>query len=468
MRVTNFENLDRVKFLKEILTGLGLAEDQIKAVLSHIQTGAATITSGRVSSPDQDLVRAVKALRHDILNSGGGLFEGAVSALADTVNWMSVEELLEARMDTIVKAAAKQSGLHIDEVGALIESLKQDEEGEDTPLQRVGEANAWGLRRDPEYRHGEMLPVSHSMLIDLRDNLAQARGIGVNSVGKLMLSLGNAAVAAAREKKGVCEGGRRSQLTLASMPVDVAGLVEDSTWRLDIVDVPAAWERLDDEQTTILALALPLAESLEDAEDLLAMSREDQYLAVHALGNLCKTWLERARKCLEVGEVPTLAEAIGKKAVKRGVRRAAARRAVEPVVVSVTTTVAVVDTTSLVQANLDLFSEVPAEAVVPAEKPVCRRTRKPAGRCAIAARRVRSRRRCLLTVDLFEGGLAAAPGCGGKEGVEPAHEVANAVIDAVRRGATVQGLALGVPEPVERGGGLEIVEAEVDDEGVVL
>ena len=211
----------------------------------------------------------------------------------------------------------------------------------------------------------------------------------------------------------------------------------------------------------MLALALPLSESMQDVEDLLAMSREDRYLALHALGNLCKTWLERAAKGLEVGEVPTLGEAMAKKAVKCGVRRAA-RRAVEPVVVSV------VDTTSLVQAPLDLFAEAPAEAVVPAEKPVCRRTRKPAGRCAIAARRVRARRRCLLTVDLFESS-EAAPGGGGKEGVEPAREVVSRVIDAVRRGATVQGLALGAVEPVERGGGLleVVLHAEID-EGVVV
>lgn len=430
-------------------------EKRAEKALESLSAAASMCVSLSPAERDQDLVRAIRGLREG----------GEVQSFETAVKYLSHELFNDPTLSPrdLIKTAAREAG-HSVSLWSDAESL-QEEGDDDTPPQRIGEANVWGLRRgDSGYRHGELLPVSYEMLIELRNNLAQARDIGVQSAGKLMLSVGNAAVAAARKKNGVCEGGRRSRLTLASMPVDVAGLVEDSTWRLDIVDVPAAWERLDDEQTTILALALPLAESMEDVQDLLAMGREDQYLALHALGNLCKSWFERARKGLESGEVPTLGEAMAKKAVKCGVRRAA-RRAVEPVVAPV-----VVDTTVLVQANLDLFTEAPAEAEVaaPDEKPSCRVARlKPSGRCHVAARRVRARRRCDRTVDLFES-LAAAPVAGGDEGGEPALVIANRVIDAVRREAAVQGLALGVPEPVERGGGLLEVVPVAEVEGVVV
>ena len=459
MRVENFEDLEIVGFLRNLLVEQ-IGHDGAAQALRTLQVAAATLTKGAlVGEKDQDLVRAHKALR-DVFSVKG--FAEAVDALYPAL--LGGPDLTP---HDLVKAAAREAG-HSVTVWSDVESL-QEEGDDDTPPQRVAEANAWGLRRgDQEYRHGELLPVSYEMLIELRNNLAQARDIGVQSAGKLMLSLGNAAVAAARSREGVREGARRSRLSLSSMAIDIAGLVEDASWRLDIVEVPTAWERLDDEGVTMLALALPLAESLADVDDLLAMSLEDQYLAIHALGNLCKSWLERARKGLESGEVPSLAEAMAKKAVKCGVRRAARRAAVEPVVVPVATPIAVVvDTTAFVQGPLNLFAEAPAEAATPAEKPVCRRTRKPARRCAIAARRVCARRRCELTFDLFEGS-AAAPGAGGKEGGEPARAIASRVIDAVRRWGPVQGLALGAVEPVERGGGgLLEVTAFAEIEGVL-
>lgn len=397
---------------------------------------------------DQDLIRAIRGLREG----------GEVQNFDSAVEYLSNELLNDPSLSPrdLIKAAAREAG-HSVSVWSDIDSLQDEANDDDTPPQRVAEANAWGLRRDSSYRHGELLPVSSEMLIELRESLAQARCIEVHSAGKLMLSVGNAAVAAARKKNGVTEGARRSRLALSSMAVDVAGLVEDSTWRLDIAEVPEAWGRLDDEQTTILALALPMAGSMADVDDLLAMAREDQLLALHGMGNLCKAWLERGRKGQDAGEVPSLAQALGKKMVKRAVRRA---RAVEPVVAPV------VDTTAFAQGPLDLFPELLAEVAAPAEKPVCRAARKPAGRCHVAARRVRARRRCDRTVDLF-GDLAAAPVGGGKEGVEPAREVVSRVIGAVRRGGPLQGLALGVPEPVERGGGLLEVVPVAEVEGVL-
>lgn len=305
MRV-DFSKLEIVQFLRNVLEKQH-GEVSASQALHTLQVAAALLCKCTTQNErDQDFRRATNGLKDvDGIKSFADAVDALYPALLD-------EPLLTPR--DLIKKTAESSG-HIVRQRAQTESLVEENSDEIIPTLPLLEISAWDLRKDDDYRHGEHLPVSYTMLVALRDRIAKVCEMQVHSAGRLLARICKAAAA----KNGLDVTSKRAQVTLEKVPYALDGLVDAAVRRMKIESQVRAWESLDEELITILAVTLPLADSLDEISDLLSMRRDDQILAVQALGNACKCWCERVENGRDAS-VPTIARSICKNQAEKALR----------------------------------------------------------------------------------------------------------------------------------------------------
>lgn len=454
MRV-DFEGLQWFGFARAELIKKGLGQDQVLEVLRHIQTGAAMIASGRVSSQDQELVRATRALRHDILDTGEELFEGAVGALVTSVFGMSAPELLSVRVDTIVKRAAIEAGhglevrgVWCDRESELIVEDREDDERERSVLDEAKES-VWEMVSDEGHAHGEVVCLTNQNIVELRDRLEAEVGLARSSASRIITSAVTAARVMARveqTEEGVVTAAARVRkldktLSISKCAVVGAALADRALERLGAGDTRFA--DLDDVQQAVLAVAVPFARSVRDVLDLLALDEAAQLQVVKVLGNSARAWLANVSKGKDKAQ-PSLRAALDVVAVA-----VPAPVVVVPVVEVSREPLATETQMSLaLEVEEAVAAEVVMAAAVPAEG------KKPCGVRAARRARARGRRRCLMTLDLFvqdPADPAAAPGDEGQEGgglVEARRVIESVRVPRVGRPRVVCGGEVGAEEGV--------------------
>lgn len=441
MRV-EFEKLHWYEFAKDYLIDLGLDQAKTQELLNYIKTGAAMIASGRVNSPDQELVRAVKALRKDFENSREGLFEAAVGALTMAVSGMTDAELRSARVDTIVKRAAIEAGHGLEVKGVSCDSeselIADDQEDDDRSILDAAIEPVWDLIADETHTHGEVVCLTNQSIVSLRDRLAAEVGLARSSASRLITSAVTASRVLARmeqTEEGAETAAARvleleETLSISKCSLETGALADRALGRLEMDDTRFA--DLSDFQMAVLAVTAPFAQSVRDVLDLLTMGEAQQLQVIKVLGNAARAWLSNVSKGKEKAR-PSLRAALDVVGVALPV---------PVVVVPVAVPVAPLATEAQMSLALEV-EEAVAEVVVPAAVPAVEK--KPCAVRAARRTRARGRRRCLMTLDLF-GNPAAAPGEGGQEGA--GFVDARRVIESVRVPRVVCGGEVGAEEGV--------------------
>lgn len=431
MRV-EFEELQWFGFAKGELVKKGLGQAQIDETLRHIQTGAAMIASGRVRSPDQELVRAARDLRHVIVDAGEELFEGAVGVLTMAAEKMTPVELISAGVDKIIKRAAFEAGHQLEVQGVrcysesdlITATDSQNEEGERSVLDDAIE-HPWDLISDDEHTHGETIGITNLTIVELRDRLADQVGLARSSASRIITSAVTASRVLARMEKMEEEVETAAAqvlkldetLSISRCAVVGSAMADRALERLGAGDDRFA--DLDDLQQAVVAVTVPFARSVRDVLDLLALDEAAQLQVLKVLGNAARAWLAGVSKGKAKAQ-PSL------------------RAALDVVGVALPAAVVVVSVVEVTREREPLATETQMSLVLEVEEAVAEVVVVPASPelkkpCAVrAARRTRARgrRRCLMTLDLFAQDPAAGPGDEGQEGGGLAE--ARRVIESVR------------------------------------
>lgn len=297
MRV-DFEKLEIVGFWRAELESRFGAGAKTESVLASTQTAAAIMVRGaKPREKDRDLIRAIERLRE-----GGVIgFADAVGAIIDVLAQdLIAGEVLQRTPHDLIKAAARAAGHSIGKGAPAPESLDAGDDYCDAPGFDAGDIAAWDLRRDPQYRQGDHLPVSDCMIVGLRDAITDCTGVESASASRLLTRVVKAAAVAAHTKiqgTSPAQAGQAMDIkSIASqidgMAVEIGALADFAIERrLGLDEIPDGWEDLDDESVAIAAIALPFARSVGEIDSLLALSREDQLATLLALGNRARAWL---------------------------------------------------------------------------------------------------------------------------------------------------------------------------------
>lgn len=295
MRV-DFEKLEIVGFWRQALESRFGAGAKTESVLASTQTAAAIMVRGaKPREKDLDLIRAIERLRE-----GGVIgFADAVGAIIDVLAVdLIADDWPHCMPHDLIKAAARAAGHAIDKSAKASEPL--DGHDDECALALDGDIAAWDLRRDPQYRQGEHLPVSDCMIVSLRDAIADCTGIETESVSRVLTRVVKAAAISAHAKiQGATHAQAARAMALKSiasrideMALEVGALADFAVeQRLGLAEIPEGWEDLDDEAVAIAAIALPFARSVGEIDSLLALSREDRLATLRALGNRARAWL---------------------------------------------------------------------------------------------------------------------------------------------------------------------------------
>jgi len=295
MRV-DFDGLEIVVFWRKALESRFGAGAKAESVLATIQTAAAIMARGaKPREKDRDLIRAIERLR----NGGIVGFADAVGAIFDALAVdLIAGEVPSHTPHDLIKAAARTAGHLIGKGTTAHESL--DGHDCDALDPDAGDVAAWDLRRDPQYRQGDHLPVSDCMIVSLRDAITDCTGIEPESVSRLLTRVVKAAAVSAHAKiQSISHAQAARAMRLKSiasringMALEIGALADFAVERrLGLAEIPDGWEDLDDESVAIAALAIPYARSAGEIDSLLTMSHEDRLTTLLTLGNRARAWL---------------------------------------------------------------------------------------------------------------------------------------------------------------------------------
>lgn len=328
-----------IEFLrsKPVEMCLGSAAD-LEQLLNSLQTAAAILVSGWAKcKKDKDLARAIMALRED--EGGHFKFESALNTVSQVVYAdMCAGKPVEQRTPhDWIKAAARSAGHTIGKERFAVDSLSAGGEdggdGGDHCLERIednADTSIWNLRqKDPDYRHGDCLPVSTSMILSVRDSLAAAAGIQNKAASRVMTAAIRAAALVVSRAPEARDFGRVAS-RVDNMALEVGALADLAIKRLRLADAPQRWASMDDASIALIALTLPLAKSTREIDALLTLNRENQLLTLYALGNRSRMWLGENPIPPGPGcqpDPPTLAAAMAKIGKVKSLAAAAVRRA---------------------------------------------------------------------------------------------------------------------------------------------
>jgi len=299
MRV-EFEKLAYYDFAKKYLDDLGLNQSEKSEILKNVQMGAAVVARGWCSAYDRELTAAVRFLREEISQeTTSRYFEVAVGILVTAIAGMSrVDLLAKTRLDLLIKYAASEMGLNLEIKGA---DFDHDLESCDTDHLIMG--SVWDLINcDEEYLHGEIVSISNSSVIKLRDELANATNLSQSSASRVITSAVTVGRVLARSKETEeCHktailkiSGLKKSLSISRCAVILSALADQALARLDAND--SRFADMGESQMAIIAMAAPFADNLKDLIALIKLPKTQQMRIIKKIGNAARSWLANAER----------------------------------------------------------------------------------------------------------------------------------------------------------------------------
>lgn len=318
MTRVNFELLDAVKWLKELMNEKAVETERQAQILEAVQTAAATVKNGSEKSAGEGwLSSAIREITDEVgrdFEKIVNLFVGHVAEKIAHGEQQKIPEVGKTLLFHVTESINPDCRIQIDSL--CLENYEHESALESSAVYCNAADNDWHF--------GTVLPISRNAVTDLRDACLRATALtDIASQNRALLSIIRVAIVSmmartdgidaeqAYEKITEKKGEDALNLNNTAPALDrsaalLATLVEQYLVLTKRKKLPKRWSGLSDSKRTILSFVLAFGNP-EEIDCLLALPDDAAYQVIHLLGNQCRCWLERP-----IARLPSLSRAMSK------------------------------------------------------------------------------------------------------------------------------------------------------------